>query len=234
MAASKRARTAAKANKKRIFISHSTADSWVAKHVADDLEKRGVDCFLAIKQLATGADIAPAIRRELRNSDELLLLLSPASVKSAWVMSEISMADVLEMPIAPILLHLGANDLPPIVQPYLARDLNDIDRYYEELQRRRGTTAAAKRAVTRATTKTKAKVVRRPRIAPGDRVRVIDAQHEDVYRPHGKISWVHGMNEYRGQTATVMEIDKKDGSAQLDIDPNGFWWAFEWLTKLRR
>ena len=35
----------------RVFISHSSAESWIAKKIAEDLEKRGFEVFLDSKDL---------------------------------------------------------------------------------------------------------------------------------------------------------------------------------------
>jgi TIR domain len=228
----------ADATKRRVFISHSFVDKWIAGRIRDDLEARGVTAYLAEKDLATGAEIVPTISEELRDSDELLILLTPASVKSDWVVAEMYMALAYSKPWVAIRMHVGENDIPRLLKPYLARDLNDIDRYYAEVDSR--TRRAAKKphdaaAVVQPQRKPqRKKTPAKQGFSIGDVVRIVDAPQEDVYGPGKMINWVKRyMDPYCGKTATVMEVDK-DGSAKLDIDGESFWWAFEWLTKAGR
>jgi hypothetical protein len=41
----------------------------------------------------------------VRSSDELLVLLSPATNLSEWVLAEVGMAMLLDLRVAPVLLH---------------------------------------------------------------------------------------------------------------------------------
>jgi hypothetical protein len=219
--------------KKHVFISHSFADKWVATHIASDLESRGVSCFLAEKDVNTGAEIVASVRKQLAASDELLIILSPASVQSYWVQAEIAMAIALEKPFAPILLHVGTNDVPRLLAPYNARDINAIERYYAELAAGTRDAIVAKTTKrTQAAKKPRRQGTPRTRFAVGDSVKIVEAPQEDIYRPgKGMLNWAKGfMDVFAGRTAKITEVDR-DGSAKLDVDDGVFWWAFEWLKK---
>jgi TIR domain len=222
-------------SRKRVFLSHSFTDKWVADHIAADLAKREIDCFLAEKDVNTGAEIVASVLNELRSSDALLILLSPASVKSDWVQAEVVMAVTLGIPFAPILLHVGTNDVPRLLAPYNARDINAIERYYGELTggTRIGSAAKAlKRSAARRVQRQRPKTTK---FSVGDSVRIVNTAQQDVYRPgKGSLNWVSPyMDAFSGQTAKIVEVDR-DGSAKLDIDEAVFWWAFEWLERVRR
>lgn len=117
----------------KIFISHSSHDKWVARQMSRLLERAGHKTFLDEKDIKTGDVIGSALLKNLRDSDHLLLLISPASLTSQWVFMELGGAQVLEMKVVPILFHVGANEVPAPVAQVLARDINDFDLYLDEL-----------------------------------------------------------------------------------------------------
>jgi hypothetical protein len=95
----------------KVFISHSSRDRWAARRISADLEKLGVDTFLDEKDIETGESIDETISVHLKDCDECLLLLSPASLKSHWVLIEIGGAKALGKRLVPM-LHIGVNDMP--------------------------------------------------------------------------------------------------------------------------
>src|ERR1044072_8672601 len=120
----------------KIFISHSSQDKWVARKISEDLNRIGIETFLDEKDIGTGESIDDAIGQHLLESDELLIIISPASLSSQWVFVEIGGAKALGKRLVPILFHVGANELPPLLSRFLARDLNDIQTYYDEAKNR--------------------------------------------------------------------------------------------------
>lgn len=92
-----------------VFLSHATPDSAEAHAVRDKIVAAGHRVFLAPKELQPGDDFAEEIRLALHGSRELWLLLSPASSKSEWVISEWGAAWALGKRIVPI-LHRCAPD----------------------------------------------------------------------------------------------------------------------------
>jgi hypothetical protein len=128
----------------KVFISHSSSDKWIARQIAEHLQARDIDSFLDEKDIETGDGIDEAIQKHLAECDELLMLLSPAALDSAWVLMEIGGAKALGKRLVPILVHVGANDLPDPLSTGLARDLNEIENYYGEVQKRAGQQGAPK------------------------------------------------------------------------------------------
>jgi hypothetical protein len=120
----------------KVFISHSTTDQWIARRISQDLAAIGVATFLDEKDIETGDSIDEEIQKHLAECDELLMLLSPAAIKSHWVLVEIGGARALKKRLVPIMLHIGPNDLPAPISKGLARDLNDIEKYYAEVKAR--------------------------------------------------------------------------------------------------
>jgi TIR domain len=96
----------------KVFISHSSVDKWVARRISQDLQAMGIETFLDEKDIETGDSFDDSIQEQLRESDELLMLLSPAALQSTWVVMEIGGAKVLGKRLIPILLHVGVNEMP--------------------------------------------------------------------------------------------------------------------------
>ena len=214
----------------KVFISHSSRDKWAARRISDDLNKLGVNTFLDEKDIETGESIDESISAHLKECDECLILLSPSSLNSQWVLIEIGGAKALGKRLVPILLHIGVNDMPSPISKHLARDINEIEKYYEEVQSRlAGHVPPTRRLVTR-----RARPVPVPRVKSfkaGDRVRLPSFRPRFVMRGDVSIDWTDDMDEFLGEEAVIVEVDD-DRTALLDVDDAENWWAFEWLTKI--
>lgn len=79
------------------FISYSWADKEFAARLHDDLERVGVRCWLDVKELRPGQNLAEQIARGIQASDKVILVLSEASVRSHWVALEVKHASALEV-----------------------------------------------------------------------------------------------------------------------------------------
>jgi uncharacterized protein YjbI with pentapeptide repeats len=75
-----------------LFISYSTKDQDFAERLHADLQNKGVRCWFAPHDIQGGKKIHEQIDQAIRLHEKLLLILSPASMKSAWVETEISKA----------------------------------------------------------------------------------------------------------------------------------------------
>jgi uncharacterized protein YjbI with pentapeptide repeats len=74
------------------FISYSHADRSFARRLHDQLQGRGIRCWLDEKQMLPGDDIYEQIDRGIRLWDKVLLCCSQTSLTSWWVDSEIDTA----------------------------------------------------------------------------------------------------------------------------------------------
>jgi hypothetical protein len=75
-----------------LFISYSTEDQAFADRVYADLQAKGVRCWFAPHDLRGGKKVHRQIDEAIRVYDKLLLILSPASMASEWVRTEIALA----------------------------------------------------------------------------------------------------------------------------------------------
>ncbi len=74
------------------FISYSTKDQDFADRLYADLQNTGVRCWFAPNDIAGGRKIHEQIDEAIRLHDKLLLILSPNSMNSNWVKTEIANA----------------------------------------------------------------------------------------------------------------------------------------------
>ena len=74
------------------FISYSTKDQEFAERLHADLQNKGVRCWFAPHDIQSGKKLHEQIDEAIRLHDKLLLILSPDSMKSEWVKTEIAMA----------------------------------------------------------------------------------------------------------------------------------------------
>jgi TIR domain/Pentapeptide repeats (8 copies) len=74
------------------FISYSTKDQDFADRLYADLQAKGVRCWFAPHDIQGGRKIHEQIDEAIRLHDKLLLILSPHSMESEWVKTEISKA----------------------------------------------------------------------------------------------------------------------------------------------
>jgi hypothetical protein len=74
------------------FISYSSKDEAFAKCLYVDLQSRGVRCWFAPLDMRSGRKLHEQIDEAIRLHERLLLILSPHSMDSEWVKTEIAKA----------------------------------------------------------------------------------------------------------------------------------------------
>jgi hypothetical protein len=214
----------------KVFISHSTADKWAARKISEDLERLGITTFLDEKDIQTGDSIDSSIAAHLADSEHFLILLSPASVHSHWVLIELGGAIALKKHLVPVLLYLGTNEIPKPITRFLARDINDLNRYYEELLARPAATVSD---TTRPARRAKPKKRGRRALKVGDRVRLpvkrptLDSEDEQI------VAWVDEMDAYLDKEAAIVSIEKVPegfNTYHIDLDGGEWMWVAQWLT----
>lgn len=102
----------------RVFISYSHSDRGFVRRLATDLRGRDFDVWLDVWEIRAGDDIRRGIEHGISTYDYFAVVLSPASVASNWVQSELSGAFIRQVQgrgirILPILL--ADCDIPPLI-----------------------------------------------------------------------------------------------------------------------
>jgi hypothetical protein len=102
-------------------------------HVLEEQRGRcAIRTFLDEKDIQGGDPIAETIRRSIVACDEFLVLLSQNSISRPWVLLEMGVAFGFRKRIVAIVDKVSANELPDILVPYKAIDLNDFDDYVRQ------------------------------------------------------------------------------------------------------
>jgi TIR domain-containing protein len=127
-----------------VFISHAGTDTWVAKQISKEIEACGAKTFLDEVNISVGEDFEDSILRALDQANELLVLLTPWSLKRPYVWAEIGAAWIKRMPVIGVLHGLTPEELnvqsgiPLILKRRDLINLNDLDQYLSELAERVG------------------------------------------------------------------------------------------------
>src|SRR6266487_333029 len=93
----------------KVFLSYASEDREVAKELASHLAKEKIEAWDPAEALFPGDNWALKIGKALEQSDAMVVLLSPNSVKSEWVLHELQYA--LSTP------HYKGRVIPVVVRP---------------------------------------------------------------------------------------------------------------------
>ncbi len=104
-----------------VFISYAAGDSAIADELRNDLEKNGLKCFMAEKDIQAATEWQESIRAALVGSKRVLVLLTPRSINRPWVLMETGAAWALGKALIPALSQVAANELLDPLRRYQAR-----------------------------------------------------------------------------------------------------------------
>lgn len=127
---------------RKIFISHSGKDTWVARQIYREVQACGAEPFLDEADVQVGDDFDEQILQFLEVTDELLVLFTPWSLDRPFVWAEIGAAWGRRIPIICVLHGLSVTDLQarPTFPVFLKKrdmiDINELDSYFEQLRSR--------------------------------------------------------------------------------------------------
>ncbi|NLS98000.1 MAG: toll/interleukin-1 receptor domain-containing protein [Planctomycetaceae bacterium] len=76
----------------QVFVSHATADKWIASTFCEKIDATGASTFRDDRDINGGDDIPESIRSQIKQSRELVVLLTPESVDRPWVLLEVGAA----------------------------------------------------------------------------------------------------------------------------------------------
>ena len=122
-----------------MFLSHSHQDRWIAKQCArliEEAAKPRVEVFFDERDIEGGQSITDSVREGIEKCDEFVVLLSRYSKDRPWVLIEMGAGLGLRKPIIAIIDKIGPKEMPDIISPYKAIDLNDFDQYISQLLKR--------------------------------------------------------------------------------------------------
>jgi hypothetical protein len=122
----------------QVFVSHATADKWLAKVICERIEGTGATTFRDDRDINGGDDIPEEIRRQIKQSREIVVLLTPESIKSQWVTLEIGAAwgKSKRMKIIVIMCHITVEPIPGMIKNKKAFSVNEMEDYLSDLAHR--------------------------------------------------------------------------------------------------
>jgi hypothetical protein len=122
----------------QVFISHATADKWIATTLTNLFEEVGAKVFRDDRDINGGDDIPDSIRMEIKRSQEVVVLLTPHSVNRQWVLLEVGAAWGWRrhVRITPIMCHVELDPLPDMLKSKKAISINDSATFCSELKER--------------------------------------------------------------------------------------------------
>jgi TolB-like protein/Tfp pilus assembly protein PilF len=101
-----------------VFISYASKDSAVAAALVEALERHGVKCWIAPRDVRAGTQYADAIIRAISGAKVIVLVLSESAIASSHVSREIERASSKKRPI--IALRIDAAPLTPALEYFLS------------------------------------------------------------------------------------------------------------------
>jgi adenylate cyclase len=101
-----------------VFISYASPDTAIARALVEVLEKHGLACWIAPRNVRAGALYADAIVRAIGGARAVVLVLSASSIDSSHVGKEIERASSKKRPI--IALRIDAAPLTPALEYFLS------------------------------------------------------------------------------------------------------------------
>lgn len=110
-----------------IFISYSHKDERLAGELRDLLEEKGLRCFMSSRDISSGDLWTETIRNALVGAQELLLLITPDSVHSQWVLCEAGAGWALGKRIVPALLKVKPESLPEPIKRHQAKRIDTTE-----------------------------------------------------------------------------------------------------------
>lgn len=136
-------RTMTNANyRTRVFVSHSSLDTWVARQIARNIEACGATAFLDEADIEHGDDFEERIIAAANSSSELLVLLTPWATTRPYIWLEMGLFWGSRKRIVAVLHGITAKGLssderiPVLLKRTDLVDLNRIDSYFDQLRKR--------------------------------------------------------------------------------------------------
>jgi len=126
----------------RVFISHASEDTWVARQIAREIRACGAATFLDGADIAHGDDFPREIRKAARQCSELLLLLTPWALSRPYIWLEIGYFHYREKRIVAVLHGMSVAGLaadpgvPALLKQLDLVELGEIEGYFRQLRDR--------------------------------------------------------------------------------------------------
>lgn len=129
---------ATRSNMAKVFISYSSKDKPFATRLERALNIEGVAVWLDEKRLNVGDSIIQKLGTAINDSDFVVAVLSSASVKSSWVLKELSLAmtrEQIEQKACVLPVKIDDCEVPSFLKDKLYADFTDIKNFQASFDR---------------------------------------------------------------------------------------------------
>jgi TIR domain len=126
----------------KVFISHSSIDTWIAKQLATHITKSGASTFLDEASIEHGDDFEQKILEAAEKCDELLVLLTPWATGRPYIWLEIGVFWGARKRIVCLLHGITPKELakdekmPVLLKKVDLLPINEVDSYFLQLKKR--------------------------------------------------------------------------------------------------
>ena len=126
----------------KVFISHSSVDTWTARQLAHRIHEAGASTFLDEADIEHGDDFDERIVDAAKEASELVVLLTPWSAKRPYIWIEIGLFRRDGKRIVGVLYGLEVEkvsddqNIPRLLQKLDLVEINEVESYFDQLARR--------------------------------------------------------------------------------------------------
>lgn len=118
-----------------IFISSTRDDLELARDLARRLKEAGIKVFPVEKSSTPGHNVLSKFKKDLREADEVVVLLTGRSIQHPGVFSEIGAAYGLNKRVTPVLVNVEPKQLPQFIGKHFVR-FGELPKYISKLKKR--------------------------------------------------------------------------------------------------
>ncbi len=112
----------------RIFLSYAHKDRELARDVRRRALAAGLETFFVdVDDVAAGMEWKKVLREQLRQADAVLALVTPAALASPWTVTELGMAEGLDIPIVLVTAGLEPSGIPAPLVSYPCFPFDQLD-----------------------------------------------------------------------------------------------------------
>ncbi len=122
----------------QVFLSHASTDKWLATAICEKIELTNAVFFRDDRDIEGGDDIPETIRKQIKKSQELVVLVTPESVSRPWVLIEIGAAWAIRksMRITAVLCHVQTTAIPEMLKSKKVISINELNPFFSGLKER--------------------------------------------------------------------------------------------------
>jgi hypothetical protein len=129
-----------------VFLSYAHKDATLAQELRDALKMAGRSCFMAEKDIPVATEWEREIHGALLGCSFFLVLLTPNSKDSAWVLLESGGAWILGKKVIPALAYVDPSSLPDPIRRFQARHVQSPQQIQELIRQITGVSAQQQHA----------------------------------------------------------------------------------------